>query len=364
MSLDFVTKPVRERARRLFESSEADVSAIDTAMNELVLKFAVLVGLVGLITMTIGLVKPVLMAGLFAATLYPFHKKLKSRVPSNTARSALLTLVFAILFFIPLGAVVFLATSAGLKKLKSLPDDWMSQLQVEPLLQKIEAYLPFDHADIMKHLEQAGTAVGKTAFTMLQGLLTDIPKLIIVDLVILFGVYVMLVNAQQILSWLHRMSPLSREGTDRLFTTIGGLSASSVLATILSGLVQAVVLGIVLLVVGWPGAVLITMCAFVLSFVPLIGTMPVSLYLIVSAAIAGDWTHVTVFVITAGVVGVSDNIVRPYVLSDSAKLNAFIGFVAAVGALETMGFYGLFLGPVVAGAVFKLVELVHEVRNA
>ncbi|MBK7893115.1 MAG: hypothetical protein IPJ84_20340 [Bdellovibrionales bacterium] len=41
-----------------------------------------------------------------------------------------------------------------------------------------------------------------------------------------------------------------------------------------------------------------------------------------------------------------------------------VGFIAAFGALETIGFYGLFLGPVLAGAVFTLVELVLDKETA
>ncbi len=363
MSANFVTKPVRDRERGGAEKSDDGRSSSGDG-NYWILKFTIFAALAALIYMTLGLVLPLLMAGLFAATLYPFHKKLQSRIKSNGTRAALLTTGFAILFLLPVGAVVFMASNAALKKLKNLPEDWISQIQIEPLIAKVEGYLPFEHDELMKHLQEAGTSIGKTVLSLLQKLLTDLPMLIVVNVVILFGIYVILFHAKTILAWLHRLSPLTHSKTERFFKVVGGLSASSVLATIASGAVQAVILGIVLVVMSMPGAVLITMSAFVLSFVPLIGTAPVFLFLIVSAAIAGDWTRVTVFVITAVVVGVSDNVVRPYVLSDTAKLNAFIGFVAAIGALETMGFYGLFLGPVVAGAVLKLVELVHEERKA
>lgn len=360
----FITKPVRARA----SGSEGVEGADNLDGNPWVIRLSVVFALAGLVWMNIGFVKPLLMAGLFAATLYPFHQKLKTRIPSNAARAGLLTAGFAILFLLPLGAVAFMAASAGVKKFKDLPDDWTGKLQIEPmlkpLLDRAEGFLPMERAEVVRHVEQAATTVGKAALTMLQDLVGDLPKLMIVNVVILFGVYVILVNAKPMLAWLRKLSPISGSKTDRLFNRIGGLSSSSVLATIASGFVQACIIGLVLLVMQTPGAWLITMTAFVLSFLPIIGTAPVALYLIGSAAIEGNWGHAVVFVITAGVVGVSDNIVRPFVLSDAGKLNGFIAFVAAVGALETMGFYGLFLGPVVAGAVLTLVELVHEKRTA
>lgn len=349
----FVTKPLRLQGATRTEPS-----------RDVVRKVLMIAALAALVGMTIGFVKPILMAGLFAATLYPFHLKLRSKIRSNEIRAAVLSLGFAIIFLLPVAAVAFLAASAGLRKIKTLPENWMEQIQIESVLQRLEAFVPIERAELMKHLEHAGTAIGRWALAMLQDLVADLPKLAIVNVVILIGVYVFLSQADEALAWIRRLLPFSKEQTDRLFRRVGGLSSSSVLATIASGFVQASIIGVVLLVMKTPGAILITMTAFVFSFIPIIGTAPVALYLIGSAAIAGDWTQMIVFVITTAIVSVSDNIVRPFVLSDAGKLNAFMAFVAAVGALETMGFYGLFLGPVVAGTVFTLVDLVQEARTA
>ena len=358
--MNFVTKPVRSR-----ESHTNQVN--HTNKDPWISRIAVFLALVALVWMCIGFVKPVLMAGLFAATLYPFHKKLRGKIPSNLWRSTLLTGGFAVVFLLPLAAVSFLAASAGIKKFKDLPEDWTEKLQADsilkPLLDRVEGYLPMERSEILRHVQQATAAAGKAALEMLQSLVGDLPKLMVVNVVILIGIFVFLSQAKEILHWLRRFSPLNESQTDRLFNRVGGLSSSSVLATVVSGFVQATLIGIVLLIMQVPGALLITMTAFVFSFLPIIGTAPVAIYLIGSAALTGNWPHVIVFVVTTGVVGVSDNIVRPFVLSDAGKLNGFLAFVAAVGALETMGFYGLFLGPVVAGAVLTLVELVHEQRT-
>jgi predicted PurR-regulated permease PerM len=365
--VNFISKPVRQRHREE-SKAQSDSASESASMNRWILQFAMLLAIVALIWMCIGFVKPVLMAGLFAATLYPFFLRLEKRLASGLVRAALLTAGFAIVFLLPLAAVSFLAASAGVRKFKDLPENWTDMLNIDslmnPLLDRIETLLPLERADVIRHVQQAATAMGKGALEILQGLIADLPKLMVVNIVILIGVFVFLVQATEILNWLRRFSPLPESKTDLLFSRVGGLSSSSILATIVSGFVQATLIGIVLVVMQQPGALLITITAFVFSFVPIIGTAPVALYLIASAAIMGNWPHVLIFVVTTAVVSVSDNIVRPFVLSDSGKLNGFVAFVAAVGALETMGFYGLFLGPVVAGAVFTLVELVHEDRKA
>jgi predicted PurR-regulated permease PerM len=65
-----------------------------------------------------------------------------------------------------------------------------------------------------------------------------------------------------------------------------------------------------------------------------------------------------VFLFFSAVVAVSDNIVRPYMLKGGGELHPLVGFVAAFGGLNAMGFYGLFIGPVLAGIFFTILPMV------
>lgn len=345
-----ITKPLRERA-----TGNSDFAGDGSAWT---LRLAVLVAIVGLLIINRGFVIPLAMAGLFAATLAPLSRKLERRIPRKSARSALMTLGFTVTFLVPLCIVAFLAADAGLRRVKTMPEDWTGQIKIDYWLDKLDGLLPFERSDILRVLEQGATAIGKAILAMLQNLVADLPKLTVDNIVIIFGVYVFLVESENVVRWLKRVSPLSGTKTEKLFATVCSLSASTVLASVVSGLTQSLIIGAVCVVMGVPGTLLITMTAFVLSFIPVMGTAPVSLWLVGSSIMANDWTSAITFMVTAGVVGVSDNFVRPYVLSGSSSLHPLVGFVAAFGALETMGFYGLFLGPVVAGAVFMLVGLV------
>ncbi|MDX9731201.1 MAG: AI-2E family transporter [Bdellovibrionales bacterium] len=354
---DWTTKPLRDRLRTVKKMEKI-------GSGDWMLRFTLLVTIVALIWMNIGFVKPLAMAALFAATLNPLLERMESKIKSLHLRAALLTGGFTVVFLVPLGIVAFLAADAGLKRLKGMPEDWTGQLPIESLLHRLEDFLPFERAEIMRVLEQGVTTVGKTALGVLQNLVADLPKLTVDNIVVVLGMYVFMVERQAVMNWLRRFSPLSEAKTDRLFGVVGGLSSSVIFAALASGFVQSMIIGLVLVIMGYPGTLLITMTAFVLSFVPVVGTAPVTIYLIGAAVLTGNWPQAIGFVVMAGVVGVSDNFVRPYVLSGSAKLHPLVGFIAAFGALETIGFYGLFLGPVVAGAVFTLVELVLDEKAA
>ncbi|MBL7687673.1 MAG: AI-2E family transporter [Bdellovibrionaceae bacterium] len=358
-----ITRPLRERISGRNHVDEKAQGAASGSPLWLV-RIAILAALAVLVWINRGYLKPIAMAGLFAATLYPVFLKIEAKVPSRAVRAGLLTTLFAVVFIVPIGIVAFLAADAGVRKFQNLPTDWASTFALDPWMDRLAALLPFPKEDIVRVIEQGGTAVGKSTLGLLQNLVSDLPKLTIDNAVIVIGLYVFLADAHRVLPWLIRVSPLRREKTTLLFDSIGSLSSSVIFATVASGLVQSLLLGLACLILSAPGTLLITMSAFVLSFIPVVGTMPVSAYLIGSSFLNGDWTSVIGFSIAAVIVGLSDNFVRPYVLSGSAKLHPLVGFVAAFGALETIGFYGLFLGPVLAGAVFTLVELVLDKESA
>jgi predicted PurR-regulated permease PerM len=56
-----------------------------------------------------------------------------------------------------------------------------------------------------------------------------------------------------------------------------------------------------------------------------------------------------------------DNTVRPWFLRGAANLHPLLAFVAALGGLQTIGFLGVFLGPIVASLfVFTIRLLTHR----
>jgi predicted PurR-regulated permease PerM len=58
-------------------------------------------------------------------------------------------------------------------------------------------------------------------------------------------------------------------------------------------------------------------------------------------------------------VGMVDNIIRPWVLSGRTEMNTLVVFFALMGGMQAFGFMGLFAGPVifsVAIAVFRILR--------
>jgi predicted PurR-regulated permease PerM len=65
---------------------------------------------------------------------------------------------------------------------------------------------------------------------------------------------------------------------------------------------------------------------------------------------------VIVLLIGVGLLFVIDLIWRPMIIGSKAKIHPLVAFLAALGGLSVLGFYGLFLGPIIVGLLVNLIN--------
>lgn len=180
----------------------------------------------------------------------------------------------------------------------------------------------------------------------------------------LLTLFFLLIDGKKALRFIRDNSIFGPLQTDRIFQAAFSLCYSVVVASIAAGAAQAFCITLSCLIAGLPGAILIGLVAFVLSFLPVLGTAPVTCGLALYAIIRGDPFQIAIFVAFVAIVAVVDNVVRPMVLKGGASLHPLIGFVAAFGALDVIGFYGVFIGPVAAGLFFTMLPMITRTYRA
>ena len=52
-----------------------------------------------------------------------------------------------------------------------------------------------------------------------------------------------------------------------------------------------------------------------------------------------------------------DNGVKMYVLQNDADLHPLLAFISVIGALQVLGLWGIFIGPIVASCLFALIQI-------
>jgi predicted PurR-regulated permease PerM len=118
------------------------------------------------------------------------------------------------------------------------------------------------------------------------------------------------------------------------------------LGIVVSAVVQTVLVGIGLAVVGVPFAALLTAATFVLA-VAQIGPVPLLIGVVIWVYSKSGAVWGTGFLLWAIVCGVIDNLLRPLLIKRSTDIPLPLIIAGVIGGLIAFGVIGLFIGPVV-----------------
>lgn len=341
--------------------------------------FILVTGLI-LVWLCLSFLKPVIMGAIFAVILHPVLMRWKTpKLPMKT-RALILTIGFMIVFLVPFGMLIYLGIDVALAKLAIVqaaiappapgqpinPNQVIEVFGLDNWISSIQDFVPLTTSQVKLYLLKGVQAAGLFLTGLASGLIADLPGLLIATFVILLTIYFLLIDGPRAVQFVRVNSIFSPRKTDALLNLGKNLCQSVIVATIMAGVAQSglVVIACFLAGMHFTTIMLIGLLSFMASFIPLFGTAPITVGLILYALALGSTTNVIIFVIFAVLVSLADNIVRPLVLSDSTELHPLVAFVAAFAALDAIGFYGLFIGPVVAGIFFYSLSIVTRSTRA
>lgn len=296
----------------------------------------------------------VLAAVVLAYALSPLQRRLAPRVGSRVSAAALIVVavVAVILPFAFVLAVVVQQATAVTGMLESLGEALGS---VQAALREFGVTVRV--ADVVGGIG-GEDVTGRVLGTVL-GLFGGLSAASIGVLVTLFLLYYLLVDGDDLVRWVREVVPLPGDTVDALLVDLDRLMWAVLVGNVAVAVVQGVLTGVGLVVVGFPSAVFWTVVTVFLALLPVVGApvvwVPASVYLV-----AADRPLAAAFVFAWGavVVGLADNYLRPVIGGHEAQLNPGLFVVGIFGGLAAFGFMGVFFGPIALGAAKTVLELV------
>lgn len=174
-------------------------------------------------------------------------------------------------------------------------------------------------------------------------------------LVLVFLLYYFLVDGRRLLGWLAMVSPIEEEVVERLFGEIDAVTWAVMKSHVFVALLEGILGGIGLYVLGVPNVAFWTVVMVVVSFLPAIGIWliwaPAVGYLVV---IGEPISAVLLLVYGITVLSVIDNYVRALLVDMDAGVHPALVLVGVIGGIYVFGILGLFIGPILL-AVFKAI---------
>lgn len=312
---------------------------------------------------------------LLAFLLYPAQRVLGRRLGGRFALTAVvLTVVTAIVLIapLPLLAVAFASQARELfgrmQRLVSESGisgagDVLAIPIVSRALRWVEPLVPISGEQVQGWLASGAQA-------LLQGLVAVSGSFVVGALnalvglgITLFLLFFFLRDGGEMVAGAVRLIPMSPARRGHLVDHIAAVIRAVVFGSLLTALVQGVLVGVGFALVGLPSPVVFGAVAAVTALVPLIGTALVWVPAAGVLLVQGRWVA-ALFLLGwgVGVVSSADNIVRPLFISGRAQISTLPVFLGLLGGVSAFGPIGLVVGPVVVALTLALVGFAAEGR--
>ncbi|WP_049996638.1 AI-2E family transporter [Halococcus sediminicola] len=309
----------------------------------------------------------VLLALLLGYVLHPVQKRLAPRVGPRISAGALITAT-ALVILIPLGAVITVATQQALEVYRATRAGRLGIETVERFLRE-QLGVAIDVSRVVSGVnpnELVGVVErggGTALFGSLMNVFGGLSNAVLGLTVLVFLTYYLLTDGTASLRWLRGVTPLSADVWEELVERVDQLVWAVIVGNVAVAVVQGVLTGIGLVLIGFPSAVFWTVVTVVLGLLPLIGAsivwVPAAAYLLL---VGRPVAAVLLFAYGASIVSLSDNYLRPVIGGREAGLNPGLFVLGISGGLFVFGFLGVFFGPVVLGTLKVFVELFARER--
>jgi predicted PurR-regulated permease PerM len=239
--------------------------------------------------------------------------------------------------------------------------DWASivdQLErgVLSRLESLSDDLGLDLGSLHDGLIELAKRIASAATSVAASSAASLPDIVIALFLFLLATYYALKDGHAIADFLLRASPYSEEETRSLFAQIEGTVRGAILGSLVTALIQGTLTGIALAIFGVPSALLLGAVATIAALIPLVGTTPVTFGAVIYLASLGRIGPTIGMLVAALFIGVIDNLIRPVIQAAAGRMHPLAALIGIFGGISSMGFPGIFLGPVVVAIVLWALE--------
>lgn len=314
----------------------------------------------------------VLAAVVVVMVAWPLHVRIRARMRGYDALAVLVTMLLLIVgVFSPIvtGAVIvvgevaeiFPSLAATAEALPSRVAAWLDGPSVAPFVTRLlgDQGAPSDlvgdrlQAAVAPALQQVGG--------LAQDLINNVGAALVRAILFLLVLATLLHAGEPLAARVRALLPVEDHVAERTWASLSRFARGFVLAAAVVAVVQGTLASVGYAIAGVERSLLWGVLTGLASVVPFVGTSLVWIPLALLQVARGDVSGAAV---TAAwsllVVSSVDNVVRPLVIGQAAKVHPAMIFLAVFGGLATLGVSGLLVGPMLMATMLALLEQYEE----
>ena len=176
----------------------------------------------------------------------------------------------------------------------------------------------------------------------------------------LFLLFFLLRDGRQLLDRAMRLVPMEPQRRGELLKLVGNTTRAVVYGTGLTALAQGTLIGIGFAIAGLPSAVVFGVLTAAMALLPVGGAAIVWVPAIVYLAATSQWGWAFFMLIWGTCVSVSDNLLRPLLISSQAPVSILAVFIGVIGGISAFGIIGVIIGPVLLTVISVLLRFLDD----
>ena len=319
-----------------------------------------------------GYFQPIFWAAILGILFLPVQYGLERRLRDRRSLAAVLTVM---LIFFTVLVPSLLVTSAVVNEAAQLYQRIESG-EIDPgaALRWLQGWVPgltswaeglgIDVAQwpqkVSEIVVKASQYIGGMALTAGQ----NVANFMIKFLIMLYLLFFILRDGDKMMEKIIAALPFGDDRERELFGKFAEVSRATLKGTLVIGVIQGTLGGIMFGVLGIEGAVFWGVVMVFLSILPLVGASLVWIPAVIYLVVSGDYGKALAMALFGGVViGLLDNVLRPILIGRDTKMPDYLILLSTLGGLSIFGISGFVIGPIIAAlflSVWAMFEKEHR----
>lgn len=319
----------------------------------------------------LGFWQPVFWAIVLGVLFVPVRRRIEQKIPGRPSLAAGLTVI--LIFFTVLVPALLVASAVASEATVLLARIQAGELDPGVIVQWLQQLLP----PVTRWAERIGidltewqnklSGVALNASRFVAGLALsagqNVARFIVMFFLMLYLLFFVLRDGESVLEHVEQAMPLSDSLERQLARKFAEVSRATLKGTLIVGIVQGALGGIMFAILGIQGAVFWGCVMVIFSVIPAVGPglvwLPAAVILLATGALTKGIVLIAYGVL---IIGLADNLLRPLLVGRDTKMPDYLVLLSTLGGLTMFGITGFVLGPVVA-ALFLTVWQMFEAES-
>jgi predicted PurR-regulated permease PerM len=303
---------------------------------------------------------PLAWAVVLVVITFQFYTRLATKT-SPTVASLLMTIAVLLILVIPTVLVMIAFVKQGVQavqhvqaQIQSGHFDWVNRFWA-----KIQDRLPEgNQGDLPTLISKYFDAAAAYGAARIGAILRNTAAFFFHLSVMILAMFYLYRDGESIVAKMRVVLPFEREHRERMIGEAHDLIFASVVSSAVAAAAHGILGGIAFALTGIAAPVFWGVMMGFFSLVPVIGSALIWVPAVISLMLQGHVVAGIVLAVVCGVVvGLVDNVIRPWVISGRAEMGGLVVFISVLGGIAVFGMLGLVLGPIIVATGASMLDL-------